>query len=134
MVHLFLVLMAILKKIITSNENCLTIAITDIIISEGLSFNIAQKPKFKKVLGLSRNVSNTYSSQKKYHIQKNTWCYSWRDHEKEPRTDKKGSRNIWVVNFRIWCYHFRVSSVEYSGFCKKTYRLLFWKMLIIKVV
>ena len=48
------------------------IDITDIIISEGLSFNIAQKPKFKKVLGLSRNVSNTYSSQKKYHIQKNT--------------------------------------------------------------
>ena len=32
------------QKSITSNETCLTIAISDIIIPEGLSFNISQKP------------------------------------------------------------------------------------------
>ena len=44
----------------TSNETCLTVAISDIIISKGLSFNIAQKPRFKKVLDLAINVSKCY--------------------------------------------------------------------------
>ena len=47
------------QKLITSNETRLTIAIADIIITEGLSFNISQKPILKKVLELSRNVSKT---------------------------------------------------------------------------
>ena len=48
------------QKLIISNDTCLTIAIADLIISEGLPFNISQKPRFKKVLDLSRNVSKTY--------------------------------------------------------------------------
>ena len=52
--------MAILKKLITSNDTCLTIAISDLIISEGLPFNLSQKPRFKKVLELLGNVSTTY--------------------------------------------------------------------------
>ena len=44
-------------KMITSNETRLTVAIADIIISEGPSFNISQEPRFKKVLDLSRTVS-----------------------------------------------------------------------------
>ena len=48
------------QKLITSNETRLNIAIADIIISEGLSFNTAQKPRFKKILELARNVSKTY--------------------------------------------------------------------------
>ena len=44
---------------ITSNNTCLTIAIADLIISEGLPFNISQKLRFKKVLKLSRNVLKT---------------------------------------------------------------------------
>ena len=44
-------------KMMTSNKTLLTVAIVDLIISEGLYFNIAQKPMFDKVLDLSRNVS-----------------------------------------------------------------------------
>ena len=44
----------------TSNKTCLTVAITDIIISKGLSFNLDQKPRFKKVLDLARKVSKCY--------------------------------------------------------------------------
>ena len=44
----------------TSNETRLTVAIYDIVISEGLSFNLYKKPRFKKVLDLSRTVSKCY--------------------------------------------------------------------------
>ena len=44
----------------TSNEKRVTVSISDIIISEGLSFNISQKPRFKKVIELARNVSKCY--------------------------------------------------------------------------
>ena len=44
------------QKPITSTETCLTISISDLIISEGPSFNLYQKPIFKKVLELARNV------------------------------------------------------------------------------
>ena len=47
-------------KMMTSNETRLIVAITDLIISEGLSFNIFQKPRFKKVLDLKRTVSKFY--------------------------------------------------------------------------
>ena len=45
------------EKMMTSNETRLTVAISDLIVSEGLSFNISQKPRFKKVLELARTVS-----------------------------------------------------------------------------
>ena len=48
------------QKITTSNETRLTVEIADLIISEGLSFNISQKPRFKKVLDLERTVSKSY--------------------------------------------------------------------------
>ena len=48
------------QNMITSNETCLTVAITDLIISEGLSFNLSQKPRFKKVLELAITVSKCY--------------------------------------------------------------------------
>ena len=48
------------QKLITSNDNCLTIAISDLIISEGIPFDISPKPRFNKVLDFSRNVSKTY--------------------------------------------------------------------------
>ena len=38
------------QKMMTSNETHLTVAIADLVISEGLSFNLSQKPRFKKVL------------------------------------------------------------------------------------
>ena len=44
-------------KMMTSNETRLTVAISDLIISEGLSCNLSQKPRFKKVLELARTVS-----------------------------------------------------------------------------
>ena len=48
------------QKMMTSNETRLAAEIADIIISEGLSFNLSQKPRFKKVLELSRTVSKCY--------------------------------------------------------------------------
>ena len=48
------------QKLITSNDTRLTTAIADLIISEGLPFNLAQKPRSKKLLELSRNVLKTY--------------------------------------------------------------------------
>ena len=59
------------QKTMTSNEKCLTVAITDIIISEGLYFNIVQKPRFKKALVLARNVSNSYQLPNRKLISKN---------------------------------------------------------------
>ena len=40
------------QKLITSNDTRLTISIADLVISEGLPFNLSQKPRFKKVLEL----------------------------------------------------------------------------------
>ena len=54
----------------TSNETCLTVAIADLIISEGLSFNLFQKPSFKKVMELARNVSKCYQPPKRKLISK----------------------------------------------------------------
>ena len=48
------------QKSITSNKTRLTISISDIIISEGLLFSFSQKPKFKRILELARNVYKTY--------------------------------------------------------------------------
>ena len=48
------------QKMMTSNETRLTVAIADIIISEGLYFNPAQKHRFKKLLDLARIASKNY--------------------------------------------------------------------------
>ena len=47
-------------NMMTSNETLFTVAITDLITSEGLSLNLSQKPRFKKVLELARTVSKFY--------------------------------------------------------------------------
>ena len=47
------------QKMMTSNETRLTVAISDIIISDGISFNISQKTRFQKVLHLKRNESKS---------------------------------------------------------------------------
>ena len=48
------------QNMMTSNEIHLTVAIADLIIYKGLSFNLAHKPRFKKLLGFSRTVSKSY--------------------------------------------------------------------------
>ena len=48
------------QKTMNSNETRLTVTIYDIIISEGLSLNIAQKYRFKKVIDLEITVSKCY--------------------------------------------------------------------------
>ena len=40
------------QKLITSNETCLTITIADLIISEGLYYNLLQKQILKNILEL----------------------------------------------------------------------------------
>ena len=51
-------------------ETRLTVAIADLIISEGLSFNLAQKPRFKKVLELAKYASKCYQSPNRKRISK----------------------------------------------------------------
>ena len=58
------------QKPISSNKTNLTIGITDYIILEGLSFNLAQEPWFKKVVDLARNVSKTYTPSKRKLVSK----------------------------------------------------------------
>ena len=48
------------QKMKTSNETHLTVAIADLIISEGISFNISKKPRLNRVLDLARTVSKSY--------------------------------------------------------------------------
>ena len=48
------------QKMMVSNETRPTVAIADLVFPEGLSFNISQKPRFKKALDLARNVSKCY--------------------------------------------------------------------------
>ena len=48
------------QKMMTSNKTLLTVAIDDIIISEGQYFNIFPKTRFKKVLYLEIKVSKCY--------------------------------------------------------------------------
>ena len=40
------------QKMMSSNETRLTVAITDLITSEGLSLNLTQKPSFENVFDL----------------------------------------------------------------------------------
>ena len=47
-------------KTTASNDTCLTVEISDLIIFEGLSLNLDQKSRFKRVLDLARNVSKCY--------------------------------------------------------------------------
>ena len=48
------------QNMMNFNETRLTIAIYDFLISEGLYFNISQKPRLKNVLDLGKTVSNSY--------------------------------------------------------------------------
>ena len=44
----------------TYNETNLTVSIADIIISEGFSFSLAQKPMFKKIIYLEITMLKSY--------------------------------------------------------------------------
>ena len=59
------------QKMMTSNQTHLTVVIADIIISEGLSFNISQKPRLQKVLDFEINVSKSYQPPYRKLIYKN---------------------------------------------------------------
>ena len=66
----------------TPNETRLTVAIIDLIISEGPSLNLSQKPRFKKVLDLEKNVSKSYQPPNRKLIYKDSF-YVIRDQNTE---------------------------------------------------
>ena len=70
------------QNIMTSNETHFTVAIDNLIISEGISFNISQKPRFKNLLNLSRTVSNSYQPPNRVLISKDI-LYVIHDHNME---------------------------------------------------
>ena len=59
------------QLLMTYKETRLTVAIDDLIIYEGLSFNLSQKPRFKKVFDLSRTVSKCYQPANRKLIYRN---------------------------------------------------------------
>ena len=58
------------QKLITSNEAYLPVAIADLIISQGLSFDISQKPIFMRVLESARNISKDFITPNRMFISK----------------------------------------------------------------
>ena len=58
------------QKMMNSNESRLIVAIYNLNIYEGISFNLAKKPRFKKVLDLARNVSKVCQTPNKNLIPK----------------------------------------------------------------
>ena len=61
------------QKIIFSNNTRLTIAVADLIISEGLTFILSQKTNIHEGNGVVKeSFKDIYSSQQKSHIQRTT--------------------------------------------------------------
>ena len=58
------------QKMMNPNETRLTVAITDPITSEGISLNLSQKNRLKKVIDLVINVSKIYQPTKRKLISK----------------------------------------------------------------
>ena len=58
------------QKMMNSNDTCLTVSIYDLIISEGISFKISQKTRFKNVLDLERTVPKSYNPPNRKPISK----------------------------------------------------------------
>ena len=83
-----------------SNETCLTVAITDLIISEGLSFNISQKPRFKKVLDLERTVSKSYQPPNRNLISKDLLGVNHHHNMKKIKFDQRRVWYFWIVIYR----------------------------------
>ena len=100
----------------TSNETRLTVAIADLIISEGLSFNLYQKSRFKKVLDLARNVSKCYQPPNRKLISKDILDVI---HDQNMESNfsliKKESDFFFVIS-RWWCHNFQNPNIEHFGF------------------
>ena len=119
MVHLFLVLMAILKNKLLPTRTVLLLPY-QILLFQKVFPLIFTKTKIQEVTGFGKwFFQDIYYSLEKYYIQITTWCYSWTEHEKESSNDLKGSWDIWVVIFRRWCHNFKMSIVEYTGLWRK---------------
>ena len=106
------------QKIMTYNETRLTVAITDLIISEGISSNLSQKPRFKKVLNLAINVSKSYQPPNRNMISKYLLDVI-HDHTMERSLSSvKKIRPFWIMIFRWRCHYFQNSTIEHIGFRK----------------
>ena len=77
-----------------------------IIISEGLSFNLAQKPRFNNVLYLARNVSHGYNILNRKLISKDL-LDDIHDHNMKINLTmiKKEADCFGVVICWIWCHN-----------------------------
>ena len=61
---------------IISNKTRLTVAITDLIISEGISLKISQKPRLKKMFDLEITASKSYQPPNRNIVSKVFLCNS----------------------------------------------------------
>ena len=61
------------QKVLTFNETCVAVSISDLFISEGLYFYIAQKPRAKKVLYLAIKFSKGYQPPNRNLTYKDLW-------------------------------------------------------------
>ena len=61
------------QNMMTFNKTCLTVAITYLVIYECLSFSLSQKPRYKKVVNLTRAVSKSYQPPNRNLISKDIY-------------------------------------------------------------
>ena len=107
------------QKLITSNDTRLTIAIADLIISEGLPFNPSQKTIFNNSLELSRNVLKTYIPPNRKIISKELLDVIYEQNMKRNLAIIKKEADKFGFFFnRRWCYNIKMSIVEYTCFYK----------------
>ena len=92
---------------ISFNETCLTATVADLVVSEGLSFNFDQKPRFKKVLYLERNLSKGYNPPIIKLIFKDILDVIHDQNTQRKLIMIKKEVDIFlVVIYWIWCYNF----------------------------
>ena len=114
------------QKPITSNKTRLTISIADLIISEVFSFDIFQKPIFKKLLEMERNVSETYIPPNRNLISKELLGVIHEQNMKMNLSMIKKEAKIFGLLFLVdgvTISRFTLLNILYSG---KTYQFLFW--------
>ena len=108
------------QKTMTSNDTQLTVAISGLIIPEGISFNLAQNPWFKKVLDLERNFPKGCQPPNRNIISKDILGVI-RDQSMERKLSLiKNGQLLCIFISRWWCHYFQNSAVEHVDFREKS--------------
>ena len=104
------------QKMMTSNETHLTVSIDDLIIYKGLSFNLSQIPRFKKVIDLERKMPKGYQPPNRKLISNN-------------RLDLIQYQNL-EINFSLIEKYSDIFGLFFLGYGATIFRILILKILV----